>query len=105
MDDIIVKTIELVILIIAMLIGRYLVPIIKTNVDFNKLKLVCNYADIFVNAAEQIFLGEGLGELKLDSVTALIKDKTKDLNIKLSDDDIRSIIENAVKKMNNESKK
>lgn len=57
---------------------------------------VVNYIEIAVRAAEQIFKGDGRGSEKFDYVSKWISDK-----FKISEADLKILIENAVYKINN----
>lgn len=82
--------IEYVIRILVVIIGTYLINLIRSY----KLE---KWVQIAVNAAEQIFNEKGLGEKKKEYVVNFIKDKFK-FNLSISELDV--LIEAAVKELN-----
>lgn len=102
MDDIIVKIIELVITIVVLLIGRYAIPYFKSKVGENNYQLILKWAITFVTAAENMILGEKTGEEKRELVTRWIKEKAGELGIKLTDEQVRTILESALAQAKNE---
>ena len=82
MDQVMTTAIELVVLIVAALIGRYFIPFIKTNVDMNKLELITKWALKFVKSAENIVVGEKMGDERRQMVTDWIKEKADEIGIK-----------------------
>ena len=105
MDQIISLLIELTVLILSLLIGRYAIPFIKTKLDANKLELITIWALKFVKTAENIIDGEKRGEEKRDQVTAWLKEKADELGLKLTEDQIRTILEDAYTTMIQEANK
>lgn len=103
MEAIIPQIVELVILIIAVLLGRYIIPWIKAKLDIEQLSMAIAYAQSGVAAAEQILYGKGLGDEKLQYVTEWLSKELPKLGIRMSDESIRVIIEEAVKTMNEQS--
>ena len=105
MDNIISLLVELAVLIIATLLGRYLIPLFKTKLDADKLELFSVWALKFVKAAENIISGSGKGEEKRDQVTKWLKEKADELGLKLTEDQIRTILEDAYTTMIQEANK
>ena len=105
MEQIISVAIELVVLILATLLGRYIVPLVKTKLDANKLELFSVWALKFVKTAENINSGSGRGEEKRDQVTQWLKEKADELGLKLTEDQIRTILEDAYTTMIQEANK
>ena len=103
MDEIMIKIIELIVIILAALIGRYAIPYIKTKVDMNKLALISEWALKFVKTAENVIVGSGMGEEKRNQVVTWIKEKSNEVGIKLTEDQIRTILEDAYTTMIQES--
>lgn len=93
------KIIETVVLLLAFVFTRYLVPYIKTVVSEKKLNVVKEYADIFVCGVEQKINEPGAGQKKKEQVIKLLTDKVNSIGIKLSCEDIDLLIEDAVKVM------
>ena len=105
MDQIMITTIELVVLVIAFLIGKYAIPFIRTNLDASKLGLISSWALMFVRASENIIVGSGKGEEKRKQVTAWIKEKADEIGINLTEDQIRTLLEDAYTTMIQEANK
>lgn len=92
--------IKAVALVIVALVSRYLVPFIESKIGKANLDTIIDYSSVFVNGVEQKMFGEDKkGHEKLDEVTKLLSQKSKELGLSLSDEDIRLIIENSVKSM------
>ena len=75
---------RLIVSFVTIIITYYIIPYLKS-------KNVYNEALILVKAAEQIFVGEKRGEEKYAYVCNILSQK-----FKLSEDEIKSIIESAV---------
>ena len=103
MDKIMVLVIELVVLILSVLIGRYAIPWVKTNLDMTKLMLIADWALKFCKAAENILVGEKRGDEKREQVMLWLKEKANEIGIKLTEDQIRTILEDAYTTMIHES--
>lgn len=105
MDNIISLIFELAVLIIAVLLGRYAIPLVKTKLDSDKLDLFATWALKFVVAAENTIVGSGRGDEKRDQVTIWLKEKADELGLKLTEDQIRTILEDAYTTMIQEASK
>lgn len=99
MDDILFKIIELVIIILMALIGRYVVPYLKSIVDINKLEQIVMWANKFVVMAENVITGKGKGTEKCEYVSELLIKKAKELGLQLTDEQIRTLVEDAYNTM------
>ena len=89
------EIIKLIIMIVTVVICKYIIPFIKTNVDFKKLVLIQSYASLVVNSAEKLYK-HGDNDSKLAYATTLLSDMLSKININLSSDEIRAAIEEAV---------
>ena len=105
MEQIVTTTIELVVLIVAVLIGKYLIPYFRTNVDMSRLALISTWALKFVKTAENVFSGSGRGDEKREQVTAWLKEKANEIGIELTEDQIRTLLEDAYTTMMQEASK
>lgn len=103
MELIEVRAIELIVLVVAFLIGKYILPLIKVHVNTQQLTLALSYALSFVKGAEAIYDGEGRGEEKLKYVSMQMSKKLYDLGISMDETEIRAIIEQAVQVMKEDS--
>ena len=105
MEQIISLLVELVVLVIATLLGRYAIPLVKNILEENKLSLISVWALKFVRTAENLFSGSGKGDEKRDQVTTWLKEKADELGLKLTEDQIRTILEDAYTTMIQEANK
>lgn len=95
MEKIIFDILEIAVIVIASLIGRYVIPYFKNKVDMQKVEQIVAWAKRFVIMAENVIKGQGKGADKRDFVAKLIAEKAKELNINLSEQEIRTLIEDA----------
>ena len=90
--------------IITLLVGAvvvFLIPLIRSKTTSQQYTNIVRIVDIAVYAVEQL-LGPGTGKKKLEEATKLIVDFVTKKGYKIDEDEIRSMIEAAVKKMNDE---
>jgi LL-H family phage holin len=95
MEKIIFDILEIAVIVIASLIGRYVIPYFKNKVDMQKVEQIVAWAKRFVIMAENVIKGQGKGADKRDFVAKLLAEKAKELNINLSEQEIRTLIEDA----------
>ena len=95
MEKIIFDILEIAVIVIASLIGRYVIPYFKNKVDIQKVEQIVAWAKRFVIMAENVIKGQGKGADKRDFVAKLLAEKAKELNINLSEQEIRTLIEDA----------
>ena len=105
MEQVIKLAIELVVLLLSVLVGRYLIPFIKTKVDINKLNLIAEWALKFVKTAENVLDGEKREEEKRELVIAWLMEKATEIGIQLTEDNLRVLLEDAYTTMMQELKK
>lgn len=77
---------------------RFLIPLLRSTIEESKNELWKAIANTAVRAAEQIIRERGAGERKFE----LAKQIIRDFGIKLTDEQIRILIEAAVQVMNND---
>lgn len=99
MTDIIFELINLVVMIAAAVVARYLIPWIKERIGTEKLNTVAEWAKKAVLYAEQV-MTSATGEEKKEAVTAILKEIVEANNISITDEQIDILIESAVKQMN-----
>lgn len=105
MIEIIKIIISLVITVAAVVIARYAIPKLKEEIGVEKFNTIAMYVDYAVRAAEQIFVGTGLGEKKKEYVLKFINDIVlKNNKYSITSDELNVLIESAVNDMN-EAKK
>jgi LL-H family phage holin len=95
MEKIIFDILEIAVIVIASLIGRYVIPYFKNKVDMQKVEQIVAWAKRFVIMAENVIKGQGKGADKRDFVAKLLAEKANELNINLSEQEIRTLIEDA----------
>lgn len=83
--------VEAIISIITILLGRYIIPWIKS-------KLISSWASEAVKAAEQVH-GSGAGVIKKEEVLAFLAALLNKYHIKVSAEELDVYIESAVKKL------
>lgn len=88
--------IEAVIALIFAIITAFIIPIIKSRIDEDKLAELSKWVKIAVEAAEQIFNETGLGEKKKAYVTKFLAD----MGYKVDLEYIENLIESEVYKLN-----
>lgn len=104
-EEIITIVAKVIIIVIATVIGRYLIPWIKAKLGTDKLELIKKWALIFVNAAENTIKGEKKGAERCKVVTEWISTKANEIGIQMTADDVRSVLEDAYNIMVKEQNK
>lgn len=99
MRDIVLELLKLTIMIATMLITRYLVPWLKAKTETEMMGVIVDWALQAVLAAEQAHQAESGPERKA-IVIRFIKQILEQKNLALSDEEIDTLIEAAVKQMN-----
>lgn len=95
-SEMFIKIVELIIALLSILITTYVVPYLKSKTDTEKLSQTLSWISTFVGAAEQMITESGKGEEKLALVTSWAKEKLKEIGVDLTDEQIRTLIEEAV---------
>lgn len=89
--------VEAIIALIAVIITTRVIPYIKSKTSVHQQTEINGWVKIAVEAAEQIFKGQGRGKEKKDYVLSWLNNHS----IALDEDTIDAIIESAVFKMKN----
>ena len=89
--------VEAIITIAVIVIGRYLIPFVKSHVDANKMSTLLTFVDVFVSAAEQIYKSDQ-GQLKKKYVL----NQLEDAGYTIDDDEIDAMIEASVLRLHKE---
>lgn len=97
MEVIITTLLRLIILVIITVGAKIIYPYIKSKVSEQTLKEIQSWAITFVKAAELIYAEQGSGKDKLTYVTELLNKALEKTNVSYTEDEIRAIIEGAVK--------
>lgn len=100
MDMIIKISIELIVVILAYILARYMIPGVKNKLSDDNLNQIMSWVTIFVHAAENLITDKGSGNIKYEYVVQALAEKLNEYNVELTEQDIRAIIENAVYVMN-----
>lgn len=101
MKEIYLEIAKLIIMILAALITRYLIPWLKSRTDNELMSSVIDWTAQAVLAVEQT-QGAGDGEHKKYLVREFVQTILDQKGISLTDEEIDTIIEAAVKQMNME---
>lgn len=103
MREITLEALKLLIMILAMVMTRYVVPWLKAKTENETMQSVIDWTMQAVLAAEQAHQAQSGAERKY-IVTEFIKQILIQKNISLSDEELSMLIESAVKQMNYEEK-
>lgn len=104
MSEIIFEVIKVTVMVMALLIARYIVPLVKEMIQDVKIKQVLTWAKQGVLAAQQVHSAETGADRKL-IVTRFLKDILIEKDIALSEEQLDTLIEAAVKEMKIEQEK
>ena len=104
MREITLELLKLALMIATLVITRYVVPWIKAKTQSDTMSVLIDWVMQAVLAAEQMHQAQSGAERKA-IVTKFIKELLAPKNISLSDEEIDTIIEAAVKQMNIETKR
>lgn len=104
MELIIKLTIELVVVVLAYILGRFVIPGLANRIGLDNLEKIKTWATTFVLYVENVITAEKSGTEKFENVYQSLSKKLAEYNIKMSDEDIKAIIEEAVYTMNNTKK-
>ena len=103
MSDILFEILKIVVMILALVIARYLVPWLKEKIGADKLAEAEKWAIYAVLKEQQVHWGESGADRKT-YVTKFLKELLIAKNITLSDEQLDILIEAAVKQMKMEEK-
>lgn len=98
---ILVDIIDILIIAVILLISRYIIPWMKS---VEKIDVISEWALKFVKTAQNIITGEKKGSEKRDYVITLLSNKSKELGLNLSEEEIRVFLEDAYTTMIQEQK-
>ena len=100
MSDTMLVVVRFVFLVAFLLISGIVLPYIKTLKDFKEMDLITKTINMAVKAAEQTIKGSGKGQIKKAEVKDIVNAWLSKVGIKVSDELIDVIIEDAVYVMN-----
>ena len=99
MKEITFEILKLVIMLLAAVVTRYVIPWIRQKTQNETFQTVIDWTLQAVLAAEQVHTSK-TGQERKKIVTAFIKRVLEEKNVPLSDAEIDILIESAVKQMN-----
>ena len=102
MNDIIFEVVKLVVMVVALLIGRYVIPWIKAKMETEKVQHIAYWVKMAVLMAQQVY-GDESGADRKDIVLSFIKQFLAEKHLEISDEELDILIEAAVKQMKIES--
>lgn len=103
MNEILYEIMKVVVMITALIVTRYLVPMLKAKLDTEKLELVKLWVNQAVLKAQQVMQSESGSERKT-AVMQFLQEILVANNISISDEQLDTLIEAAVKQMKMEAK-
>lgn len=98
MDDIVFEILKCVVMVAALIVARYFVPWIKSVIETNNLSVVVEWVSSAVLMAQQVYTG-AKGSDKKETVVKFLKSVLAEKNITITDEQLDTLIEAAVKEM------
>lgn len=99
MSDIMYTAVQLVVMILAALIARYVIPWVRGKIGDQKLEQIAAWAIWAVDWAEQIIVAPGAGDRRKELVMGFLRDMLDQIHIELTDEQLEVLIESAVRQM------
>ena len=103
MNEVLYDVLMVVVIVVATLITRYLVPYFKSQLEDAQLERAADMVAVAVRAAEQTMTGMKQGKAKKAEVVAFVSHWLAEHNIHITEDQLDNLIEAAVYVMNEES--
>jgi len=97
-EDIIFEILKIVVMVVALVVARYVIPWLKGVIDANNLDIVIEWVTNAVLKAQQVFQTSS-GEEKKKIVVEFLKELLTAKNISITDEQLDTLIEAAVKEM------
>lgn len=94
-NELFLKIFEIVLTVGTALVVRYFIPWLKSQSYYNNLEYAISVAETFVVYAEKVISGSKKGEEKFQLVVDFIAPVLKNIGVKYTDDQIKSIIQSA----------
>ena len=104
MNQIVFYAIVALVVFIGLAFTGYLLPLFRDKMNTMGLTYIVEWVDKAVRYAEQIYRGKGRGAEKHEEVFKIITEIVKSCNLKLTDEQIKLLIEASVFAMNNKEK-
>lgn len=96
-DNIVILILQIIVLALSFLAGKYIVPKSSTDSisnDLSKLQMIVTYADKFVSWANY-FLDKGTGEQRMNEVVNQLRKVAEKYGIEMSDEELIAISQKA----------
>lgn len=98
MNEILFEALKLLIMVVVLIVTRYFVPWIKTQIDTQKMQMISEWAKNAVLSTQQVLWAKPGVDRKAE-VTKFLKKMLIAKNISISDEQLDILIESAVKQM------
>jgi len=105
MNDIIFEIVKSLVVIAIMVLVRYAVPYLKTQIKNTNLAWIYDWAVYAVKAAEQTNTGSGTGAIKKATVKEFLTKVATEYGLSITDAQLENLIESAVYAMKQEETK
>lgn len=98
MDEIIFEVIKIVVMVVALVVARYLVPWLKEKIGADRMAQIEKWTKYAVEMAQQVHWSQP-GKDRKAIVTEFLREILTAKNISISDEQLDVLIEAAVKEM------
>lgn len=103
-NELFFEIVKVVVMIVALVLARYVIPWVKTQLDASQIKLIMEWVNVAVLCVQQTFK-DYTNEEKKQAVVKYINKLLADKGIELTAEQIDILIEAAVKQMKIEESK
>ena len=104
MSEIVFEALKLLVMVLALIATRYVIPWIKEQIDAQKMQTISEWAKLAVLGVQQT-LWSASGPERKEVVTKFLKEMLIAKNISISDEQLNILIEAAEKQMRIDEKK
>lgn len=98
MSEITLEAVKLIVMFLALIITRYLIPWLKASVDTNKMSQIVTIVESGVQMAQQVYKNES-GQKKKEIVLEYVNKMLKSKGLKISEEELDVLIEAFVKQL------
>ena len=98
MSDITFEALKLVVMIVALVVARYLIPWFKTSIDEHKMNQIITIIESAVQMAQQVHASES-GETKKTIVVNYVHRMLSKKDLTISEEELDTLIEAFVKQL------
>jgi len=92
-NEIYLKIVELLVLLLISILTRYIVPLIKAKISKSQMEMFIDYVNIAVKAASQLYTKDQWQEKKEYCMKYLKNISNEKLNLTFTDEDISTLVE------------